>query len=124
MHQSVGKRKRELETEQNIPNKHFKADTEHVNIKFSEDYKHEMYLYQKEKVVSPPPNYTVPEGVIDIDLATMGNPAHHAEYARDTFQYYKLREATFKVKIIWCYLQGSLPCLEKTRRGKKSGGGE
>ena len=95
--QSVVKRKRELETEQNIPNKHFKADTEHSNIKFSEDYAHEMYLYQKEKVVSPPPNYTVPEGVIDIDLATMGNPAHHAEYARGTFQYYKLREATFKI---------------------------
>lgn len=48
-------------------------------------------------VESPPPNYTVPEGVIDFDLETKGDPGQHAEYARDTFQYYKLREASFKV---------------------------
>ncbi len=36
-------------------------------------------------------------GVIDFDLETKGDPGQHAEYARDTFQYYKLREATFKV---------------------------
>ena len=60
MHQSAGKRKRELETEQNIPNKHFKADTEHVNIKFSEDYAHEMYLYLKEKERE----YTVPSNYL------------------------------------------------------------
>ena len=35
--------------------------------------------------------------MIDFDLETKGDPGQHAEYARDTFQYYKLREATFKV---------------------------
>eukprot|EP00088_Acartia_fossae_P070272 TRINITY_DN9357_c0_g1_i3.p1 TRINITY_DN9357_c0_g1~~TRINITY_DN9357_c0_g1_i3.p1 ORF type:complete len:440 (+),score=156.42 TRINITY_DN9357_c0_g1_i3:51-1370(+) len=48
-------------------------------------------------VVSPPISYTVPEGVIDFDVETKGDPAQHAEYARDTFQYYKLREAVFKI---------------------------
>jgi hypothetical protein len=48
-------------------------------------------------VVSPLQSYTIPEGVIDFDLETKGDPAQHAEYARDTFQYYKDREATFKI---------------------------
>jgi len=48
-------------------------------------------------IVSPPQKYTVPEGVIDFDLETKGDPAQHAEYAMDTFQYYKQREITFKV---------------------------
>lgn len=48
-------------------------------------------------VASPAQKYTVPEGVIDFDLETKGCPVQHAEYAMDTFTYYKHREATFKV---------------------------
>ena len=29
-------------------------------------------------------------GVIDFDLETLGDPAQHAEYAFETFQYYKV----------------------------------
>lgn len=38
-----------------------------------------------------------PEGVADFDLETMGDPQQHSEYAMETFQYYKDREAPFRV---------------------------
>merc|ERR1719383_699102 len=47
-------------------------------------------------IVSPP-RQTPPEGVVDFDLETAGDPAQHAEYALQTFQYYKNREAVFTV---------------------------
>lgn len=48
-------------------------------------------------IVSPPPKKSPPAGVIDFDLETKGDPAQHAEYAFETFQYYKNREAQFRV---------------------------
>jgi len=43
------------------------------------------------------PRKTPPEGVIDFDLETLGDPQQHSEYAMETFQYYKDREAEFRV---------------------------
>lgn len=47
-------------------------------------------------IVSPP-RKTPPQGVVDFDLETAGDPAQHAEYAFQTFQYYKHRESIFNV---------------------------
>jgi len=55
---------------------------------------------KEEKIVYTivsPPRKSPPAGVIDFDLETLGDPAQHAEYAFETFQYYKDREAQFRV---------------------------
>ncbi|XP_023347817.1 G2/mitotic-specific cyclin-B3 [Eurytemora carolleeae] len=48
------------------------------------------------KIISPP-RKTPPEGVVDFDLETYGDPSQHAEYVLQTFQYYKDREPLFKI---------------------------
>lgn len=44
-----------------------------------------------------PPRKVPPPGVIDFDLETAGDPTQHAEYAMQTFQYYKDREPQFRI---------------------------
>eukprot|EP00088_Acartia_fossae_P009310 TRINITY_DN14499_c0_g1_i1.p1 TRINITY_DN14499_c0_g1~~TRINITY_DN14499_c0_g1_i1.p1 ORF type:complete len:446 (-),score=80.64 TRINITY_DN14499_c0_g1_i1:149-1486(-) len=48
-------------------------------------------------IIVSPPRKEPPSGVIDFDLETKGDPAQHAEYALETFQYYKNREKMFRV---------------------------
>ena len=51
-----------------------------------------------EVFVCPEPARTVPpEGVPDFDGETLGDPMQHSDYVMETFQYYKDREAVFKV---------------------------
>ena len=40
---------------------------------------------------------TPPDYIEDFDLEIMGDPQQHSEYAMETFQYYKNREAVFRV---------------------------
>jgi len=47
--------------------------------------------------VKEAPRKIPPEGVTDFDLETLGDPQQHSEYAMETFQYYKDREAEFRV---------------------------
>ena len=48
--------------------------------------------------ICPEPKRTVPpEGVIDFDGESLGDPNQHSDYVMETFQYYKDREATFAV---------------------------
>jgi len=53
----------------------------------------------EEKVfeVKEAPRKVPPKGVLDFDLETLGDPQQHSEYAMETFQYYKEREAAFRV---------------------------
>jgi len=53
----------------------------------------------EEKVVEipVPARRSPPEGVEDFDLQTESDPQQHSEYAMETFQYYRNREAQFKV---------------------------
>merc|ERR1719325_363483 len=44
-----------------------------------------------------PPRTIPPEGVDDFDGETPGDPEQHSDYAMETFQYYKDREALFRV---------------------------
>jgi len=44
-----------------------------------------------------PPRIIPPEGVDDFDGETPGDPEQHSDYAMETFQYYKDREALFRV---------------------------
>ena len=44
-----------------------------------------------------PPRTIPPEGVDDFDGETPGDPEQHSDYAMETFQYYKDREAMFRV---------------------------
>jgi len=51
-----------------------------------------------EVFICPEPARTVPpEGVPDFDGETLGDPMQHSDYVMETFQYYKDREAVFKV---------------------------
>jgi len=52
---------------------------------------------ESEYIIISPPRKTPPEGVVDFDLETKGDPSQHSEYAMQTFQYYKDRESVFKV---------------------------
>jgi len=48
--------------------------------------------------ICPDPSRKVPpEGVPDFDGETLGDPLQHSDYVMETFQYYKDREAVFKV---------------------------
>jgi len=48
-------------------------------------------------VLRSPVRVLPPAGVPDFDTETLGDPQQHAEYALETFHYYKQREATFRV---------------------------
>jgi len=48
------------------------------------------------EAVRDPPR-VIPEGVEDFDLENIGDPLQHAEYAMETFKYYKTREAKYIV---------------------------
>jgi len=48
-------------------------------------------------VVRSPVRVLPPPGVVDFDSETLGDPQQHAEYALETFHYYRQREATFRV---------------------------
>merc|ERR1719336_2061258 len=51
-----------------------------------------------EVFICPDPSRKVPpEGVPDFDGETLGDPLQHSDYVMETFQYYKDREAVFKV---------------------------
>jgi len=54
----------------------------------------------EEKIVDAvrsPPRPIPPEGIEDFDLENIADPQQHSEYAMETFQYYKDREAKFLV---------------------------
>jgi len=63
-----------------------------VTIKQDEENE-EVKIFEVKEVARKLP----PEGVADFDLETMGDPQQHSEYAMETFQYYKDREAPFRV---------------------------
>lgn len=48
-------------------------------------------------VIKEIPRSIPPEGVQDFDLESLSDPQQHSEYALETFQYYKDREAAFRV---------------------------
>ena len=51
-----------------------------------------------EVFICPEPDRKIPpEGVPDFDGETLGDPMQHSDYVMETFQYYKDREAVFKV---------------------------
>jgi len=51
----------------------------------------------KQEVQREPVYPTPPEGVIDFDQENLSDPSQHSQYAMETFQYYKDREALFHV---------------------------
>jgi len=59
--------------------------------------KEEEEIEEKIFEVKVEPRKTPPEGVLDFDLETLGDPQQHSEYAMETFEYYKSREAAFRV---------------------------
>jgi len=48
-------------------------------------------------VVRSPVRVSPPPGVADFDSETLGDPQQHAEYALETFHYYRQREGVFRV---------------------------
>jgi len=62
-----------------------------VTVKEEEKLEPKVYEIKEEARKVPP------KGVLDFDLETFGDPQQHSEYAMETFQYYKDREAPFRV---------------------------
>jgi len=62
-----------------------------VTVKEEEKLETKVYEIKEEARKVPP------KGVLDFDLETFGDPQQHSEYAMETFQYYKDREAPFRV---------------------------
>jgi len=62
-----------------------------VTVKEEEEIEEKIFQVKVE------PRKTPPEGVLDFDLETLGDPQQHSEYAMETFEYYKSREAAFRV---------------------------
>jgi len=62
-----------------------------VTVKDEEELATKVYEVREEARKVPP------KGIVDFDLETMGDPQQHSEYAMETFQYYKDREAAFRV---------------------------
>jgi len=54
-------------------------------------------LSKAETVQRSPARPSPPAGVNDFDAETLGDPQQHAEYALETFAYYRQREALFRV---------------------------
>eukprot|EP00092_Neocalanus_flemingeri_P016509 GFUD01017863.1.p1 GENE.GFUD01017863.1~~GFUD01017863.1.p1 ORF type:complete len:456 (+),score=127.81 GFUD01017863.1:74-1369(+) len=65
----------------------------------SSDTSKDVTVIEVEKVFKIPEvvRVTPPDGILDFDLETLGDPQQHAEYAMETFQYYRNREAAFRI---------------------------
>eukprot|EP00092_Neocalanus_flemingeri_P016511 GFUD01017865.1.p1 GENE.GFUD01017865.1~~GFUD01017865.1.p1 ORF type:complete len:425 (+),score=116.19 GFUD01017865.1:73-1347(+) len=65
----------------------------------SSDTSKDVTVIEVEKVFKIPETVRVtpPDGILDFDLETLGDPQQHAEYAMETFQYYRTREAAFRI---------------------------
>eukprot|EP00092_Neocalanus_flemingeri_P068959 GFUD01084379.1.p1 GENE.GFUD01084379.1~~GFUD01084379.1.p1 ORF type:complete len:461 (+),score=113.58 GFUD01084379.1:73-1383(+) len=63
------------------------------DVTVREDEKVEEKVYKIPETVRATP----PDGILDFDLETLGDPQQHSEYAMETFQYYRNREAAFRI---------------------------
>eukprot|EP00092_Neocalanus_flemingeri_P051316 GFUD01059648.1.p1 GENE.GFUD01059648.1~~GFUD01059648.1.p1 ORF type:complete len:295 (+),score=64.35 GFUD01059648.1:70-954(+) len=63
------------------------------------DTSKDVTVVEVEKVFKIPEvvRVTPPDGILDFDFETLGDPQQHAEYAMETFQYYRNREAAFRI---------------------------